>query len=136
MDTQRIENLIEVLESSGAAELEVQTSDSYVKMVKGKAPKIKKSAAVKSSPKEQVSVESTTPNETFITAPVVGIFHAGDKPVNIGVEINVGQVVGTIESMKVHNELFSRVSGTIIESLVEEGTPVEYGQPLFRVEIK
>jgi len=135
MDTQHIEDMILILEGSGASELEVRSGESVVRIVKSQRSKGKKT-----SPRQTVrtdasktTVETTLSTDQFITAPMVGIFHTGSAAIGIDQSVTVGQVVGMIESMKIHNELVSRVAGFVSESMVEDGTPVEYGQPLFRV---
>ncbi|MBB6030255.1 acetyl-CoA carboxylase biotin carboxyl carrier protein [Oceanithermus desulfurans] len=74
-----------------------------------------------------------------ITAPIVGTFYRKPAPdaepfVNVGDRIEKGQVVCIIEAMKLFNEIESEVSGVVRKILVEDGEPVEYGQPLFLVE--
>jgi len=87
-----------------------------------------------------VSPETTLPeadeNKIYIKSPIVGTFYkkpSPDKPnfVNLGDEISEGQTVCIIEAMKLFNEIESEVSGKIVEILVEDGTPVEFDQPLF-----
>ena len=73
-----------------------------------------------------------------VTAPMVGTFYRAPGPeeppfVEIGSRINVGQAVCILEAMKLMNELESEVSGEVIEILVENGTPVEFGQVLMRL---
>ena len=73
-----------------------------------------------------------------ITAPMVATFYRAPSPgdpafVELGARINVGQTVCILEAMKLMNELESEVSGEVVESLVENGTPVEFGQVLMRV---
>jgi acetyl-CoA carboxylase biotin carboxyl carrier protein len=73
-----------------------------------------------------------------IVSPIVGTFYrcpAPDEPpfVDIGNRVQKGQVVCIIEAMKVMNELESEVAGEVVEILVQDGEPVEYGQPLMRV---
>ncbi|MCQ2974565.1 MAG: acetyl-CoA carboxylase biotin carboxyl carrier protein [Bacteroidales bacterium] len=98
----------------------------------------------------QAATTTTTPIEyrenkdeekKFLTikAPMVGTFYrrpSPDKPiyVNVGDEVSKGQVLCIIEAMKLFNEIESEVSGKIVKILVEEGTPVEFDQPLFLVE--
>ena len=77
-------------------------------------------------------------NLADIPSPVVGTFYrspAPDEPsfVEVGDRINIGQVVCIVEAMKVMNEIEAEVTGEIIEILVQNGEPVEYGQPLMRV---
>ncbi|MGA0020838.1 MAG: acetyl-CoA carboxylase biotin carboxyl carrier protein [Vulcanococcus sp.] len=73
-----------------------------------------------------------------ITAPMVATFYRSPSPgdpafVELGARINVGQTVCILEAMKLMNELESEVSGEVVEILVENGTPVEFGQVLMRV---
>ncbi len=73
-----------------------------------------------------------------ITAPMVATFYRAPSPgdpafVELGSRINVGQTVCILEAMKLMNELESEVSGEVVEILVENGTPVEFGQVLMRV---
>ena len=72
------------------------------------------------------------------TAPLVGTFYASSKPgeppfIKVGDNISAGQSVCIIEAMKIFNEIESEYSGEIIEILIEDGQPVEYGQPLFTI---
>lgn len=78
-------------------------------------------------------------NEKVIKSPMIGTFYrssAPDKPpfVGVGDDIKAGDVVCIVEAMKLFNEIESEVSGKIVKVLVDDGTPVEYDQPLFIVE--
>ena len=84
------------------------------------------------------SVPGSRSDLVEVTAPMVGTFYRAPGPeespfVEIGSRINVGQAVCILEAMKLMNELESEVSGEVIEILVENGTPVEFGQVLMRV---
>jgi acetyl-CoA carboxylase biotin carboxyl carrier protein len=135
MDTQHIEDMITILEGSGASELEVRSGESVVRIIKSQQSKGKKLSPKKAgrTDNSKVTPEPVHSTDLFITAPMVGIFHTGSAAIKVDQKVTVGQVVGMIESMKIHNELVSRVAGYVSESMVEDGTPVEYGQPLFRV---
>ena len=135
MDTQHIEDMILILEGSGASELEVSNGDSLVRIVKSHRSVTKKTPKKKPIHDETrvLQTASHQQEDLFITAPMVGIFHFDNAGIGTDHNVSVGQIVGAIESMKIHNELISRVAGIIDEVLVEDGTPVEYGQPLFRV---
>ena len=84
------------------------------------------------------SVPASRSDLVEVTAPMVGTFYRAPGPeeapfVEIGSRINVGQAVCILEAMKLMNELESEVSGEVIEILVENGTPVEFGQVLMRL---
>lgn len=75
---------------------------------------------------------------TEITSPMVGTFYAAPSSesapyLQVGQQVQVGDIVCIIEAMKVMNEIKSEVAGTVLEILVENGQPVEYGQPLFKL---
>ena len=81
---------------------------------------------------------STRSDLLEITAPMVGTFYRAPAPgepsfVEVGTRINVGQAVCILEAMKLMNELESEVAGEVVEILVDNGTPVEFGQVLMRV---
>ena len=84
------------------------------------------------------SVPGSRSDYVEVTAPMVGTFYRAPGPeeppfVEIGSKISVGQAVCILEAMKLMNELESEVSGEVIEILVENGTPVEFGQALMRL---
>jgi acetyl-CoA carboxylase biotin carboxyl carrier protein len=75
---------------------------------------------------------------TYITSPFVGTFYRAPSPdapafVDVGQKINRGQALCIVEAMKLMNEIESEISGTVLEVLVENGKPVEFGQRLFKV---
>ena len=83
----------------------------------------------------------TSDGQVFVPAPMVGTFYRSPSPetkpyVNVGDEIEVGQVICIIDAMKLMNEITSDLDGEIVEILVEDGQPVEYDQPMFRVKPK
>ncbi|MGB3534632.1 MAG: acetyl-CoA carboxylase biotin carboxyl carrier protein [Microcoleaceae cyanobacterium] len=89
------------------------------------------------TPSSSASV-SVDPRWVEVTSPMVGTFYsspAPDEPVFVdnGDRVSAGQTVCIIEAMKLMNEIEAEVSGTVVEVLVENGTPVEYGQPLMRI---
>ena len=86
----------------------------------------------------QPAATSTRSDLLEITAPMVGTFYRAPAPgepsfVEVGTRINVGQAVCILEAMKLMNELESEVAGEVVEILVDNGTPVEFGQVLIRV---
>ncbi|MBL7704042.1 MAG: acetyl-CoA carboxylase biotin carboxyl carrier protein [Taibaiella sp.] len=98
-------------------------------------------APVAAAPATAAPAAAATPsaNEKVIKSPMIGTFYrssAPDKPpfVGVGDDIKAGDVVCIVEAMKLFNEIESEVSGKIVKVLVDDGTPVEYDQPLFIVE--
>lgn len=94
--------------------------------------------AAPAAPKEEVESSS---HHVPITSPMVGTFYRAPSPtappfVNIGDRVSVGQTVCIIEAMKLMNDMPTEVSGKIVKVMVESGTTVEYGQPLFLVDPK
>jgi acetyl-CoA carboxylase biotin carboxyl carrier protein len=95
-------------------------------------------------PHPQAVPEPTKPTEeagrrVIVKSPMVGTFYRAPAPdappfVELGQEIDVGQVICIIEAMKLMNEIKSEVAGGVLEILVENGEAVEFGQPLFTVE--
>ena len=69
-----------------------------------------------------------------VTAPLVGVYHHVKPLVGLGAKVTGGQVIGVIEAMKLVTEVVSPIDGVVIETLIEEGMPVEYGQPLFVIQ--
>lgn len=130
MDVKKIEELIRVMEASPTEELCVQKGDYRVCIRKGKKPPV---AQVKRSAAATAPAANAQVVERFIKAPMVGIFHLADEA-RLGAAVAEGQVVGSIESMKLQNDVKSKTPGVIKEVLVDDGMPVEYGQQLFKVE--
>jgi acetyl-CoA carboxylase biotin carboxyl carrier protein len=157
MDIRKIKKLIELLEESGIAEIEIKEGEEAVRisrmptggMVTHMAPQVVHAApaaapaAAVPSPAAVVAAESAAAkpksNEHVITAPMVGTFYASPSPgakpfVEIGDEIKVGQVLCIIEAMKMMNQIEADKSGRVASVMARNGDPVEFGQPLFVVE--
>ncbi len=154
MDIRKIKKLIELLEESGLAELEISEGEESVRIARFSqgaqaAPKGMPQApsapvaTVVSTPAAAASALAAPPagqrDENLITAPMVGTFYAapapGAKPfVEIGQEVRVGQVLCVIEAMKMMNQIESERAGKVIAVFARNGEPVEFGQPLFAVE--
>ena len=87
---------------------------------------------------EEVAKKEEAKEGNIIKSPMVGTFYSKSSPtsspyVEVGTEVKKGTVLCIIEAMKLMNEIESEFNGKIAEVLVEDGTPVEYGQPLFRI---
>jgi len=103
------------------------------------APEAATTATAEPKATNEKTSENDCPGCVEITAPIVGTFYRKPSPdsepfVEVGDRVEKGQVVCIIEAMKLFNEIESEVSGIIRKILVEDGEPVEYGQPLFLVE--
>jgi acetyl-CoA carboxylase biotin carboxyl carrier protein len=85
-----------------------------------------------SEPEEALDGGSKIP-AAAIFANRVGVFHSAKKPLQVGDDLQVGQIIGYIESIKLMNEIRSDITGEVADLLVEDGMPVEYGQPLLHV---
>jgi acetyl-CoA carboxylase biotin carboxyl carrier protein len=81
----------------------------------------------------EVRSEAVPEEARQLLAPMVGIFHHADPPLPYAAAVRPGQVIGAIESMKLMNDVVAEESGRVTDVLVEDGAPVDYGQPLFRL---
>jgi acetyl-CoA carboxylase biotin carboxyl carrier protein len=155
MDIRKIKKLIELLEESGIAEIEIKEGEEALRisrMSTGTAvTQLPGVAALPLAPPLPVpakaaptAAEAPVPakakaNEHVITAPMVGTFYGAPSPgakpfVEIGDEIKVGQVLCIIEAMKMMNQIEADRAGRVTSIMARNGDPVEFGQPLFVVE--
>jgi len=139
---EQLRYLIRLLDHSDVAEVELRRAEAGTRLVlrKVKAPEnsgqqaaIPTSTAISPAP----SVETNTIHN--VVAPLVGVFHKATKPkakplVAVGDHVKAGQHVGAIESLNVINEVEAPAAGRIVEILVQEGQPVEYGQQLMTID--
>ena len=148
MDIRKVKKLIELLEESGIAEIEIKEGEESVRISRGPtgpalaqpfyAPPIPVAAAPGPAPAPAAAAPQKS-SDHVVPAPMVGTFYAspapGAKPfVQIGDEVKVGQVLCIIEAMKMMNQIESERAGRVTSVLVQNGDPVEFGQPLFVVE--
>jgi acetyl-CoA carboxylase biotin carboxyl carrier protein len=156
MDIRKIKKLIELLEESGIAEIEIKEGEEALRisrMPTGTAaahhalpPMAIPMAAPLAAPVQaaaprpaDVAAAKAKANEHVITAPMVGTFYGAPSPgakpfIEIGDEIKVGQVLCIIEAMKMMNQIESDKAGRVTSIMARNGDPVEFGQPLFVVE--
>jgi len=139
MDLRKLKKLIDLVEESGVAELELTEGEEKIRIVKGGAQTREPAyaplaaSAPLTSPAAPVA---TAPQGHTVTSPMVGTFYRcptpGTKPfIEIGDTVKKGQTICIIEAMKLMNEIEADADGVIKEILVENGEPVEYGEPLF-----
>ena len=144
MDLRKLKKLIDLVQESGIAELEITEGEEKVKIVKGGALSVTPGpAAPAPEPRPAAPAGSAPAPEAeaglegrVIKAPMVGTFYRSASPdakpfVEVGQAVKEGETVCIIEAMKLMNEIESDAAGAIKAILVENGQPVEYGQPLF-----
>ena len=137
-----IEEMLALMESRGLVELEMEHQGLRIRLKKastGPAPQVVEYVAGVPHPAAAAPPAADEGRRIVIRSPMVGTFYraaAPDAPpfVEVGQDIDNGQVVCIIEAMKLMNEIKAEVTGRIADVLVETGAPVEFGQPLFVVE--
>ena len=145
MDLRKLKKLIDLVQESGIAELEITEGEEKVKIVKGgpvsmmpaPAPAMAPPAESRPAPAAAPAAEAETGQEGHVVkAPMVGTFYRSPSPdakvfVEVGQAVKEGDTICIIEAMKLMNEIEADASGSVKAILVENGQPVEYGQPLF-----
>src|SRR5213075_1954403 len=147
MDLRKLKKLIDLVEESGISELEITECEEKVKIVKGgvasvvvpavAAPMAAAAAPALASPAAAPAVAAeAAPEGHVVKAPMVGTFYRSPSPdakvfVEVGQAVKEGDTICIIEAMKLMNEIEADASGSVKAILVENGQPVEYGQPLF-----
>ena len=145
MDIRKVKKLIELLEQSGMAEIEIKEGEESVKISRfGNAPLMtttvpQKPAAVvapsKVESKSRVASKSSEVSGNLISSPMVGTYYSAPSPsakpfITVGQQVKKGDTVGIIEAMKIMNQIEADQSGTVVEILVNDGEAVEFGQAL------
>jgi acetyl-CoA carboxylase biotin carboxyl carrier protein len=159
MDLRKLKKLIDLVEDSGIAELEVTEGEEKVKIVKGggggkevvvlsptgvpvsTAPSVAASAPAAPAPATAPPPAAETPTSLeghIVKSPMVGTFYRAGSPgakpfVEVGDTVKAGQTICVIEAMKLMNEIEADKDGVIKAIMVENGQPVEYGEPLMLI---
>ena len=142
MDLRKLKKLIDLVEESGIAELEITEGEEKVKIVKGARPQetVYVHAPTAPAPQAHAAAPATAapaaPQGHLVKSPMVGTFYRsaspGAKPfIDVGDTVKIGDPLCIIEAMKLMNEIESDKDGVITAILIENGQPVEYGEPLF-----
>ncbi|WP_416189999.1 acetyl-CoA carboxylase biotin carboxyl carrier protein [Neisseria sp. CCUG17229] len=150
MDLRKLKKLIDLVEESGIAEIEVTEGEEKVRITRATAAPapvyapapVAAPAAVATAPAAAAAPAAEAPALNLADAqksPMVGTFYRAPGPnakpfVEIGQSVKAGDTLCIIEAMKLMNEIEAEKSGVIKEILVENGTPVEFGEPLFIIE--
>jgi acetyl-CoA carboxylase biotin carboxyl carrier protein len=149
MDLRKLKTLIDLVQNSGISELEISEGEEKIRIAKhlgapapagvavAQAPAVHHAAAVAPSA-PAAEPEAAVPEGQVMKAPMVGTFYRSGSPgsasfVEVGQTVKQGDTLCIIEAMKLMNEIESDLSGVVKAILVENGQPVEYGQPLFLI---
>jgi acetyl-CoA carboxylase biotin carboxyl carrier protein len=142
MTNQEIKELLQMFEASDVAEMEVQRGESRLRLrraIKSQEPEIAPAAPPAPAPPAAAPKPSgPDPSHTLVKSPIVGTYYDAPSPdappfVTVGDAVEPGQVLCIIESMKLMNEIEAEMAGTLVQKLVENGRPVEYGEALFAI---
>jgi len=151
MDLRKLKKLIDLVQESGIGEIEITEGEEKVRISRQLAAQPMLMASPAMQPMAMPGVPAAAPAAAppaapapepkghALKSPMVGTFYRAPSPgappfVEIGQSVSKGQTLCIIEAMKLLNEIESDVSGTVKAILVENGQPVEYGQPLFLIE--
>ena len=154
MDLRKLKKLIDLVQESGIGEIEITEGEEKVRISRQLAPGPvmmaghpvqqyampgQMPAAAPGAPPAPAPAPVEQPKGHTLKSPMVGTFYRAPSPgapsfVEVGQSVSKGQTLCIIEAMKLLNEIESDVSGTVKAILVENGQPVEYGQPLFLIE--
>jgi acetyl-CoA carboxylase biotin carboxyl carrier protein len=154
MTLEEIKQLVQVVVESGVAELEVTRGESRVRirrslrsaaqevLIPAAASPASAPAPPNASPQPHAAAPAAAPaadeSLSYVKSPIVGTFYEAPSPdappfVRVGDRVTPGQVLCIIESMKLMNEIEAEIAGTVVARLVENGSPVEYGEALFAI---
>jgi len=148
MDIRKVKKLIELLEESGIAELEIKEGEESVRISRGGAQAAAAPAAQPAPPAPAPAPPvagggdahaASEPSGHAVESPMVGTFYSASSPssppfVEVGQQVTAGETVCIIEAMKILNQIEADVSGTVKAILVDNGSPVEFGEPLIIIE--
>ena len=146
MDLRKLKKLIDLVQESGIAEIEITEGEERVRIARGGAVSVTPSPVASPAPVPAAPAATplaaappaggTAPAGHIVKSPMVGTFYRAASPeakpfVDVGSTIKEGETICVLEAMKLMNEIEADASGTIKAILVENGQPVEYGQALF-----
>jgi acetyl-CoA carboxylase biotin carboxyl carrier protein len=148
MDIRKVKKLIELLEESGISEIEIAEGEESVRISRYPKPgtismaapmQVAAATPAPAAPAVAAAAAPAPARGQQVTAPMVGTFYSGPAPgakpfVEIGTEVKPGDTLCVIEAMKMMNQIESEFAGRVVSVLVENGSPVEFGQTLFVIE--
>jgi biotin carboxyl carrier protein len=137
-----LEKLVDLVNESAVSGITLETEGRRVTIQKAVGRTTEKiDPVIEEQPGEELAtipeLESLEPDHLthWINAPMVGIFYHAEPPIAPGAAVEAGQIVGVIESMKLMNDIRAEENGVVKDALAEAGLAVEYGQPLFELEV-
>lgn len=149
MDMRKIKKLIELIQSTGVQEIEIREGEESVRITREMKPQnvvapsqVSVSIPTASQQNEPPKAQEAAPlpqNKHMVKAPMVGTVYLSPTPntkafVEIGQSVKIGEVICLIEAMKMFNQIEADKTGVVTAKLVENGSPVEFNQPLFVIE--
>jgi acetyl-CoA carboxylase biotin carboxyl carrier protein len=150
MDIRKVKKLIELLEESGVAEIEIKEGEESVRISRATAPMMAQPMHYAAPPQPVAAPAAPSPAAEAATAaaevtghqvksPMVGTFYRSPSPgaksfVEVGDKVKVGDTLCIVEAMKMMNQIESDAAGTVTAILIEDGEPVEFDEPLFVIE--
>lgn len=144
-DVKRIRRLVELMNEHELAEIDLRQADQRIRLRKGGEPiiEVARPAAAAAAPAGAAAAPAAAAapdaNLVEIKSPMIGTYYGSSSPetppfVKVGDHIGPTSTVCIIEAMKVFNEIPAELSGLVVQVLVENGAPVEFGQPLFKID--
>jgi len=132
-----VRELIALMGRGGISELDLSTADMTIRLRSSNGIGVSAPHVVSESVISPMHID-VDPIGHLVTAPMIGTFYScpspGEAPfVDVGDDVEVGQVIGIIEAMKIMNEIISDRSGVVAEVMIDNAQPVEYGSPLLRL---
>lgn len=151
MDLRKLKKLIDLVEESGISELELTEGEEKVRISRALMPSSAPAMQYMVAPQQAAPAPHAAPVPTAaapvvaeveghtVKSPMVGTFYRSSSPdakpfVDVGTKVAIGDTLCIIEAMKLLNEIESDVAGVVKKILLENGQPVEYGEPLFVIE--
>ncbi len=147
MDLRKLKKLIDLVEQSGIAELEITEGEERVRIARigqqavqivGNSPPVAQPPVAGQPAAAEPAAESAEPEGHVVKSPMVGTFYRSPSPgapafVEVGSQVKEGETLCIIEAMKLLNEIESDKTGVVKEIIAENGQPVEFGEPLFLI---
>jgi len=146
-DVKKIRRLVELMNEHELSEIDLRQADQRIRIRKGGEPMVTmapvraQAGPAASAPEAAPAAKVDDQFTALVKSPMVGTFYAAPSPdapafIKVGDHVGPQSIVCVIEAMKVFNEIPAEVAGQVMAVLVENGEPVEFGQPLFKVDTR